>query len=303
MEQKAGFKRKTIEKIIRAKVDQWLKSITDEGLRREIKHDYLLSGGAIASMLLGDAPNDFDFYFQTTSVAAKVANYYVNKFKEEQKDKGIDAYSNVTVIEGDARVHIKAKSIGVLEDGGEGSEYQYFEMLPPKDLESYLHNIEEKKAKKDFKVAFLSENAITLYGGVQIIIRFCGDASVIHKNFDFAHCMQYFTEDDGLVLNVDSLVSLMARELKYVGSLYPICSLFRIRKFLQRGFTITAGEILKISYDVNQLDLNDFTVLRDQLVGMDAAYFNEILRILQADSTKEIDRTYLVSIIDKVFDE
>ena len=50
---------KTIEKVISNKMNEWLKTITDEDLRKETKNNLLVSGGSIASMLMGaDAPND-----------------------------------------------------------------------------------------------------------------------------------------------------------------------------------------------------------------------------------------------------
>lgn len=299
-----GMKRKTIVKIIREKIEYWLKSITDESLRDAIREDYCLTGGAIASMLLGEPPNDYDIYFQSMDVATRVTNYYVDKFKKEQSDKGIVTYNNV-VVQSDAdagRVYIRVASAGMLEDGQDGSSYQFFEMQPPQNLEAYLEKMEQKKSAPQFGVAFMTGNAITLYDGIQIIIRFVGAPSEIHKNFDFVHCLQYYTEKEGLVLNVDSMAALMAKELRYVGSLYPVCSIFRIKKYLARGFSITAGEMTKIAFDISRLDMTDIGVLREQLTGIDSAYFHEVLSILSENSDKDIDRTYLMSIIDRVFD-
>lgn len=44
-------------------------------------------------------------------------------------------------------------------------------------------------------------------------------------------------------------------------------------------------------------------VLRDQLTGMDSAYFDQVLRMLEArkEPGKEIDDTYLMQVVDKVF--
>ena len=44
---------KTIEKVIINKMNEWLETITDEDLRKETKNNLLVSGGSIASMLMG----------------------------------------------------------------------------------------------------------------------------------------------------------------------------------------------------------------------------------------------------------
>jgi hypothetical protein len=78
--------------------------------------------------------------------------------------------------------------------------------------------------------------------------------------------------------------------------------MFRLKKFIKRGWTITAGEMLKIAWDINKLDLNDRLVLQDQLTGVDAAYFRQIIDLLNKDD-KPIERTYLFELINRIFDE
>ena len=60
--------------------------------------------------------------------------------------------------------------------------------------------------------------------------------------------------------------------------------------------------MFKIAYDAAQLDLNDVSVLQDQLTGVDAAYFGEVIAVLKKDCNKNIDRTYLFELINRVFD-
>ena len=100
-----------------------------------------------------------------------------------------------------------------------------------------------------------------------------------------------------------AMESTLSKELKYIGSLYPICSMFRLKKFIKRGWTITAGEMLKIAWDINKLDLSKIDILQDQLVGVDAAYFNQIINILKSESNQSIDRTYIFELVNRVFDE
>jgi hypothetical protein len=303
MEQKVkrGFKRKTIEQTIRNHIKGWLASIEDIELRDEVKKHYIVTGGAITSMLLGDLPNDYDVYLDDVEVAAKLANYYISRLPEPDNEK--TATPIVEVPPERNRVTIKVKSSGVAGEDIDQSEYQYFEQYADGSQRSasYLDAMASRETGK-YKALAITTNAITLSDKTQIVLRFVGPANVIHKNYDFVHTTNYFTESEGAVFNEPALESILARELKYVGSLYPICSIFRIKKFLKRGWTITAGEMLKIAYDISKLDLDNPLVLQEQLTGVDAAYFNQILQLIRQEG-KPIDRTYLFELVNRIFDE
>ena len=305
MEQvKRGFKRKTIVDCIETKIDNWVKTLPPE-MRAEVHNDVIVTGGAIASMLQGDLPNDYDLYFKTPAVAQRLANYYLSELEDRQSIRSL--VQKIEAIAGTDRVTIMIKSAGVLEENTNIDDYQYFENLDPKEVEKYFQKWTMSKPKKEgeketFRPAYITSNAITLHDGIQLIMRFCGDPETIHKNFDYVHCTNYWTKHTGLVLKQEALEAILARELKYVGSLYPVCSIFRMRKFIKRGWSITAGEMFKMTYDCSKLNLNDYNVLRDQLIGVDAAYFSEILHIIR-DKKDGLDRTYLFEIINRVFDE
>ena len=55
---KHGMKAKTIKSIIHNKIEHWLESIEDVSLRNRVKDKVIVTGGAIASMLLGEEVND-----------------------------------------------------------------------------------------------------------------------------------------------------------------------------------------------------------------------------------------------------
>ena len=67
---------KTIQKTIENKMNKWLETISDENLRKQVKVNLLVSGGSIASMLLGEDINDYDVYLQKQDVLASLARYY-----------------------------------------------------------------------------------------------------------------------------------------------------------------------------------------------------------------------------------
>ena len=86
----------------------------------------------------------------------------------------------------------------------------------------------------------------------------------ITQSFDFVHCVSYFSYSTGLVLNKFALESILAKELKYIGTFYPVSCLIRMNKFVSKGWRISNSEILKIAYDLSQKNLDSKKVLIEQ---------------------------------------
>jgi hypothetical protein len=316
----SGMRAKTIKSILRKKIDDWLATIEDKDLRAQVAKNVIVTGGCIVSMLLGEKISDFDVYLRTHSTALKLAHYYVHRFKSERKN-GIDV--PIRVVEDGDRIKIVAQSAGIVSEEGTEKPYQYFEGRPegeagayvgevidnPEQIENTYEETLEKaletpdeEGKPKYRAVFITTNAITLANKVQVIIRFHGEPEEIHKYYDYVHCTCYWTSwDSELVLRPAALEAMLARELKYVGSKYPICSLIRMRKFIQRGWKINAGQILKIVMQIGELDLTDFKVLEDQLTGVDTAYFVELLAKVAEKDPEKINAAYLVEILDRIF--
>jgi hypothetical protein len=301
-----GFKRSTIENIITNKINSGLKHVDNEEIKKVILENYILTGGAITSLLQGENPNDYDLYFKDYKSARAVANYYITKLNSTNPFVKIFIDDSVT-----DRIKIVIKSSGVVQGQQDTQEgYDYFEGIEGPQattvIESYL-NKEGVKSKEKYAIAMVTSNAISLNNDIQLIFRFFGDPEEIHENYDFIHVTNYFTKEEGLVLKVEALEAILSKTLHYVGSRYPICSMFRIRKYINRGWTISAGEMLKIAFDINKLELEDMDVLYEQLVGVDAAYFHQLISMLKEFQAKnpdvDIDRSYLFQLINKVFDK
>ncbi len=317
------MKAKTIKAVIRKKVDEWIATIDDKEVAEIAKKNTLVTGGAIVSMLLGEQVNDFDIYFRTKEATKRIAAYYLAKFALNPPPRFRDGEEMVGIhlVEEAERVWIKVQSAGIASEAP-ASNYQYFETQPDEAgvqyVEEQFQAIEDAneespdgaldESKPAYRPVFLSENAITLSNRVQLVIRFFGEVEEIHKNYDFVHCTCVWSSWDGnLVLPAAALESMLTKELRYVGSLYPLCSIIRLRKFIARGWHVNAGQILKMCMQLNGMDLRDIRVLRDQLTGVDAHYFRQILERLEnkakAEGTEDqpIDTCYLVAIIDRMF--
>jgi len=334
--------KKRIKKILSKTIKEWLRSIDDAGLRRELEKEVIVTGGCIVSLLLNERPKDYDIYFTNKETAKRVANYYVKKFNLLNKGRvnkfgykteafvldGVDVeawkkgtkelgniapgFENqkpvshmITTTDKD-RIKIIVRSDGVAAERQELLNDNFEDVY---DVLGQADNLSASSLDKDlplYRPVFLSSNAITLSGGIQLVIRFYGKADEIHSNYDFVHCTNYWTAgNNDLVLRPAALESILAKELIYVGSKYPLCSIIRTRKFLKRGWYLNAGQYLKMCFQLSLLDLTKIEVLSDQLVGVDSAYFMILIEALSrrqdSDSAFELNYDYVSSIIDKIF--
>lgn len=314
------MKSKTIRKVLNKKVEDWASSIEDDEIANIVRKNTIITGGSIASMLLQEPVNDYDVYFRTREATIAVAQYYLNRFKPKNAS-GIPVPIHLDSLLDD-RVRIVVKSAGIVSEEGAEKDYNYFEgmtdggrsasqyvteiMHNPGEIEDTYEDLNEQAQQIEdgpkYRPVFMSTNAITLSHKIQIVIRFYGEPEEIHENYDFVHCTNYYTSwDDNLVLKADALETLLTKELRYVGSKYPLASVIRTRKFIKRGFTVNAGQYLKMIMQLNELDLKSIPVLQDQLTGVDAAYFHEVLGKLKAEDKEKVNTAYLIEIIDRLF--
>jgi hypothetical protein len=337
-----GLKAHTIKVLLRKKIREWLSTVENEEFRQELERNVIVTGGCITSFLLGEKPNDYDFYLRDLRTTYRAAVYYATQFNKSKSLKaaaGVVPYKvlvkvvpvvnikNIT----EQRVIFYMKSAGVASETQE--EYRYFESssegetleftdslgdslteIAHQDLEQNpevaIENIEDelkelKKENKKYRPVFLTDNAVSLSNKVQLIVRFYGDPDALHRNFDFVHATcSYDYWNDKLVLPPESLEAILSKTLIYTGSLYPIASIFRTRKFLNRGWRISAGQLLKIIWQINELNMGDPRILREQLIGVDMAYMTQLISALQnIEPGKKIDGTYVANLIDQIFDE
>lgn len=300
-------KPKTIKKLLATKLDEWTDTLPED-LQQAVRKDAMIMGGAINALLMGYPINDFDVYFKTHQTAKAIAEYYVDKM---QADNSTNFQAEVSTdhefvnIKGETetRVVIKIESRGVLAEETEAAvelqEYGATELaLAEKDDET------TSTEKEPYRPVFISSNAVTLSNRMQLITRFTGTKEEVLKNFDFAHAMvAYDWAENKLYLPERALVAMMNKSLQYDGSLYPIASIFRMKKFIERGWRITAGEQLKIMWQISELDMTSIPLLMDQLTGVDAAYMGALIDALSEaeDAAETLTSTYVAEIIDRIF--
>lgn len=312
-----GRKVRNIKRALEDKIEHWLATIEDVDLQQLMRNNVIVTGGSIASMLMGEKVNDYDVYFRDIYTTTRVANYYVNMFnrgkhtqrKEEENGVGYTPQvqrERIKNIQGqeEERVIIFMKSAGIAAENQ--GEYNYFEQMGEGEAEEFvkstLQDVKDDEDKPPYRPVFMSQNAITLSDKIQIVIRFYGEPHEIHANYDFVHaCCWYDHKPVKLETPVEALQAMMARNLVYQGSLYPVASIFRAKKFLERGWRINAGQLLKIMWQISEINLQDYATLREQLTGVDMAYMWEICEALKSVDPEKINSAYIAEIIDRIF--
>ena len=252
---------------IRIPVRDWIDSIEDPSLRDLVRDNAIVAGGAIASVIQDDKPKDYDIYFRTKGCLKEVVKYY--------------AYRNKYIIPD-----------YIVESAQKG--------------EPFFWSRRREKGQKlsPYTVICYSSNAITLTGRIQIVTCSYGDPEEVSGNFDYLHSQGVYDYRDDRIIVTDEIVDAMKRKrLVYTGSAYPLASLIRMRKFIRRGYSINAGQILKIALDINKLDLTNLDTLKRQLVGVDALYFMNLFRKINDEGYQwNLDSDALVRIIDEFYD-
>lgn len=288
---------KNIKKHLKRKMNDWFATIEDKEVKKVLQDNCIVTGGAIVSLLTDDQVNDYDVYLKTREAVKKVAEYYVKVWNNAHPDK---AQAQLKVSD-DGKVKIFIRSAGI-----EGEDAYMENELPAGDR-PVAENESEEEGNPKYRPVFLTSNAITLSQKVQIVIRFYGDVEEIHKNYDFAHCTCAWSMwDNKLSLPVKALECIINKELYYIGSKYPLCSIIRTRKYLKRGYHINAGQYVKMAMHLNELDLNRIEVLEEQLTGVDTAYFLMMIDSIRDSKQKNgedlrVDSTYVIELINKLF--
>ena len=325
---------KNIKKHLNAKLNNWLASIEDDNVKKILRENVIITGGALVSLLTGEKVHDYDVYLRTNEACKAVAEYYVQQWNKTHEDSQISlrvvppetiqvptyedgirktdengqpAFHSVVTPE---RIKVFVQSAGVVEETPVETEvdapFPPIEEVEKTDEDKATEEAAEETGKPKYRLVFMSSNAITLSDKIQIVVRFYGEVEVIHKNYDFAHCTCSWTSwNNEVQLPEKALECIINKELYYIGSKYPLCSIIRTRKYLERGYHINAGQYVKMAFQLNELNLYNLETLEDQLTGVDSGYFMMMIEALKkkADESGEavVDKSYVFELINRMF--
>lgn len=210
---------------------------------------------------------------------------------------GIDLATPFTRVDGKTYIndlYAEMQSLGLMLCGG--AITSIFSGQKINDLDFYMRDINRlEKVKEFFKKyfsydvePFQSINAITyrrksessrkIYG-VQLITKFHGSPNDIHQWFDFTVVQgTYDFTTQKFYLGDRFLQDIARKRLVYCGkTYYPICAMYRTKKYMARGYTCPGSTIMHIALSIVRLDIKTYKELKEQLMGIDTSYLQGLL--------------------------
>lgn len=167
------------------------------------------------------------------------------------------------------------------------------------DLDFYIEDaklLPEAEAffLKHFPVYFKSDNCLTFkrkckngrsVRTVQLITRFIGQPTEIFENFDFTVTTGAYSFATGeFTFGARFLEDIASRKLVYLGnSKYPICALFRTKKYQERGYKLPGGTVMHIALSIVRLEIKTYKELKMQLMGIDTMFLQNLLNQAKYD--------------------
>lgn len=120
----------------------------------------------------------------------------------------------------------------------------------------------------------------------------------IFNSFDFTINMgAYDFKTESFVLHKDFLKHNAQRYLKVnVDTDYPLISTLRVQKYVERGYTISKSQMLRLLLAVNKKNIDSWEVFNDEVSGMYGLEPKEIF-----DTTKDFSLDFAIEQLDQVF--
>jgi hypothetical protein len=123
---------------------------------------------------------------------------------------------------------------------------------------------------------------------VQLVKVLTGTPAEVIDSFDFTICQAAFDLDDGFIVGADFFQHLAQRRLVFnINAEYPICSLYRVRKFIKRGFHFSGIEAIKLGLRIQALKIETYADLRKQLMGIDTLFLRDLTDALKGQDEKQ----------------
>lgn len=237
-----------------------------------------------------------DKFFGTTNGVS-----YKEVTKVEILEDGTETRKTIRSVDNDLpNVFEQLSKLGVILCGG--AITSVFTSANVNDLDFYMEHPDQQRAVIEFfekfsKREYTSVNAITFVRKslksnkkwrIQLITneKFTGGPHDIFEWFDFTITHGAFRFDtQEFVLGDRFLQDLAKRRLIYSGnSKYPICAMYRTKKYVERGFELPGATIMHIALCIIQLKIDNYAELEEQLMGIDTTYLQRLLEAKNPDA-------------------
>lgn len=182
-----------------------------------------------------------------------------------------------------------------------------------RDPESARNGAEKFRTNFTATTVVSTSSAITLkLNGMSfqfiVLPEACGITEAVLSGFDYTTVMAAyeFVHSEFVVEESFTLSALEKKLIFNPDSKFPIAALFRVRKYLAKGFKISGVELVKIAFAIHALKFESYKDVKRQLLGIDTIFLKEF-----TDSLDKMDSDYsyqkflscLNSYIEEKFEE
>lgn len=219
-----------IKSKLKGKHKEFCKTIKDIKIRKLFRKHAYIAGGAIASLIKGEEPKDYDYFFDNKEVLEKVLRYYVDRHNAMYEGTNNDY------------------KLTVNNTGGKVGLFLNKEYVPS-----------DEENNKHMNPVLFSRYAISFPKGYQIIIDNDNNECKSVDRFDFVHTMGYFHPyQNKLVVKEETLAAIKYNKLiyNYQGT-NPIGSAKRLLRFVKRGWEIDNKEYIKLLKKISKINHDD----------------------------------------------
>lgn len=243
---------------------------------------------------------------QFSHVAALVGADYLDVFSDTRKGDAMKYTREAAYLRdqmGDEVMNL-LKTFGGIVAGG--AVTSVFSAARINDFDIFFPN--EKQLNKAIASLALDDKAINtdsalsiVLGGhrVQLVKVLTRTPSEVISSFDFTICQAAFDPDDGFIFGADFFQHLAQRRLVFnVKAEYPICSLYRARKFMKRGFSLSGIEAIKLGLRIHSLKIETYRDLRAQLMGIDTLFLRDLTDSLKGEDERAYDLNDFLATLD-----
>lgn len=242
------------------------------------------AGGVITSIAKDEKIKDYDLFFTNTKTAVKILEYYLNfhawgthiclEFSKDEKNPNLFR--------------------GKLISNNDAVTVEKFIEEFNKSFNKKSTNVESPSPQ------FLSNNAMMLNNGVQLIFRFVGEPDDVFSTFDYEHCKAYWRpcavgfKPGEVTFRGKSLESLAKNELIYTGNTrFVLAAISRLNKFITRGWTVAPSSLLAVASSASKICWTNEEQLREELLGIygiDPKVLEEIIKYSRTDKDLNLDK-------------
>jgi len=136
---------------------------------------------------------------------------------------------------------------------------------------------------------------------IQLIKKVCGDPYDVIFRFDYTICMAaYLPKLNKIILGDNFLYHLAGKELHYNIGKYPLASLWRAKKYIEKGFKFPAVELIKLALKMNEIRMNSYKDLKEQLEGIDTLFLKDLTDALFKEGDTKFQMGKALEFMDEI---